>query len=124
VCDDSGRLGRVYAKSNVYRQVGGDYFYHDDTVYSNERDALGKSTHDGVFVKLEQLSNARNHVVCDGTDTLQSLGVFASSACGVYGFLDLTVDASGSDNSVVIRFHSTKRSVKIASYSTGLFHSK
>jgi hypothetical protein len=112
-----------YPENSVYRQVGGDHFYRNDTVYSNEWDEVGKASHDGVFVKLQnvQLTNPRNHVVCDATDAVQSVGVFASSACGVYGFQDLTIDASGSDNSAVIRFHSAKRTVKITSYSTALF---
>lgn len=111
-----------YPNDSVYRQVGGDYYYLNDTVYSNEWDEVGKASEYGVFVKLQkvQLSNSRNHVVCDGTDTLQSVGVFASSACGVYGFVDLIIDASGSDDSGVIRFRSTKHAVKIASGSTAL----
>jgi hypothetical protein len=112
-----------YPNDSVYRQVGGDYYYPNDTVYSNEWDEVGKDSNYGVFVKLQnvQPSNSHNHVVCDSTDTLQSVGVFASSACGVYGFQDLTIDASGSDNSAVIRFHSAKHAVKIASNSTALF---
>jgi hypothetical protein len=112
-----------YPNDSVYRQVGGDYFYPYDTVYSNEWDEVGKDSNYGVFVKLQNVQpvNSRNHVVCDSTETLQSVGVFASSACGVYGFQDLTIDASGSDNSAVIRFHSAKHTVKIASNSTALF---
>jgi hypothetical protein len=111
-----------YPESSVYRQVGGDYFYPDDVVYSNDWDEVGKSTHEGVFVKLEgiQLSKSRNHVVCDSTNTVQAVGVFASGACGVYGFMDLTVVAAGSDNSGAIRFASSKHTVKIASGSSAL----
>lgn len=112
-----------YPESSVYRQVGGDYFYPNDKVYSNDWDEVGKDDNHEVFVKLQKVqpSNPRNHALCDGTDTLQSVGVFASSACGVYGFQDLIIDASGSDNSAVIRFHSNKRIVKITSNSTALF---
>jgi hypothetical protein len=112
-----------YPENSVYRQVGGDYFYSNDTVYSNDWDEVGKDDNHGVFVKLQnvQPSNSRNHASCDATDTLQSVGVFASSACGVYGFQDLVIDASGSDNSAVIRFHSSKHAIKIASNSTALF---
>jgi hypothetical protein len=108
--------------SDLYRQVGGDYFFLYSVVYSNDWTEVGKSSRDGVFVKLQsvQLSNSRDHVVCDSTDTLQSVGVFASSACGVYGFPNLTVDASGADYSGAIRFRSTKRTVKIASGSSAL----
>ena len=38
--------------SDLYRQVGGNYFFPDQTVYSNDWAAVGKSTRDGVFVKL------------------------------------------------------------------------
>ena len=112
-----------YPNDSVYRQVGGDYFYSNDTVYSNDWDEVGKDDNHGVFVKLQnvQPSNSHNHASCEATDTLQSVGVFASSACGVYGFQDLIIEASGSDNSAVIRFHSNKRIVKIASNSTALF---
>jgi hypothetical protein len=112
-----------YPNDSVYRQVGGDYFYPNDTVYSNEWEQVGKDSNYGVFVKLQnvQPANSSNHVMCESTETLQSVGVFASSACGVYGFQDLTIDTSGSDNSGVIRFHSVKHTVKIASYSTALF---
>jgi hypothetical protein len=111
-----------YPNDSVYRQVGGDYFYPNDTVYSNEWDEVGKANEYGVFVKLRsvQLSSSVNHVSCEGTNTLQSVGVFASSACGVYGFVDLTVNASGADSSRVIRFRSIKHAVKIASGSSAL----
>lgn len=118
----SPAIDHGYPNDSVYRQVGGDYYYLNDMVYSNEWDEVGKASEYGVFVKLQnvQLPNSRNHVVCDGTDTLQSVGVFASSACGVYGFVDLIIDASGSDDSGVIRFRSTKHAVKIASGSSAL----
>jgi hypothetical protein len=118
----SPAIDHGYPDDSVYRQVGGDYFYLQDVVYSNDWDVVGKSTDEGVFVKLERIdfSKSRNHVVCDSTDTVQSVGVFASSACGVYDFPDLTVDASGADNSRAIRFRSTKHAVKIASGSSAL----
>ena len=108
--------------SDLYRHVGGDYFFPYQPVYSNDWAEVGKSGRDGVFVKLQnvQLSNSRDHVVCDGTDTLQSVGVFASSACGVYGLPDITIEASGTDVSGAIKFLSTKRNVKIASGSAAL----
>lgn len=72
-------------------------------------------------MKLEHVeqTKSRNHVVCDSTDKVQSVGVFASSACGVYGFSELTVDAVN-DGSGTIRFRSSKHAVKIASGSTAL----
>jgi len=111
-----------YPNSGVYRQVGGDYFYPGDTVYSNDWEEVGKSTPDGVFVKLEHidLSKSRNHVVCNSTDSLQSVGVFASGACGVYGFVGLAVDDAGADGSGTIRFRSSKGAIKIASGSSAL----
>jgi len=107
---------------SVYRQVGGDYFYQGDVVYSNEWDEVGKATHDGVVVKLEgrDLANSRNHVFCESTDTVQAVGVFASGACGVYGFTDITVAASGAGDSGAIRFSSAKHTLKIPRESTAL----
>jgi hypothetical protein len=111
-----------YPDNSVYRQVGGDYFYQGDVVYSNDWEEVGKSTHDGVFVKLEHVeqTKSRNRVVCDSTDKVQSVGVFASNACGVYGFAGLTVEDAGADSSGIIRLRSTKHAVKIASGSTAL----
>lgn len=111
-----------YPDNSVYRQVGGDYFYQGDVVYSNDWEEVGRSTHDGIFVKLEHIEQpkSQNHMVCDGTDSIQSVGVFASSACGVYGFAGLTIGDTGTSGSGVIRFHSTKNYVKIASGSTAL----
>ena len=118
----SPAIDNGYPDNSVYRQVGGDYFYQGDVVYSNDWDEVGKSTHDGVFVKLEHVeqTKSRNHVVCDSTDNVQSVGVFASNACGVYGFAGLTVDDAGADNSGIIRFRSTRHAVRIASGSTAL----
>ena len=111
-----------YPETSVYRQVGGDYFYRNDVVYSNEWNEVGKSSDDGVFVKLEHIErvNSPNHAACYATETLQSVGVFASSACGVYGFQDLTIDNAGADDARVIKLHSTKHTLKIASGSTAL----
>jgi hypothetical protein len=111
-----------YPENSVYRQVGGDYFYQGDVVYSNDWEEVGKATHEGVFVKLEQIeqSKSQNRMVCSSTDSIQSVGVFASNACGVYGFAGLTVSDSGSGSSGVIRLRSAKNVVKIASGSTAL----
>jgi hypothetical protein len=111
-----------YPENSVYRQVGGDYFYQGDVVYSNDWEEVGKSTHDGVFAKLEHIeqSKSQNHMVCNSTDSIQSVGVFASSACGVYGFAGLSVGDAGAASSGVIRFRSIKNAVKIASGSTAL----
>jgi len=111
-----------YPESSVYRLVGGDYFYPGDVVYSNEWDKVGKSTRDGVMVKLEgrELSGSRNHVSCESTDTVQAVGVFASGACGVYGFTDITVAASGAGDSGAIRFSSSKHTLKIPRESSAL----
>jgi hypothetical protein len=76
-----------------------------------------------VFVKLQHIEQpkSQNHVVCESTDTLKSVGVFASNACGVYGFVGLTIGDAGAESSGVTRFRSTKHAVKIASGSTALF---
>lgn len=118
----SPAIDNGYQENSVYRQVGGDYFYQGDVVYSNDWEEVGKSTRAGVFVKLQQIEQpkSQNHFVCESTDTLQSVGVFASNACGIYGFLDLTVDDAGAESSGVIRFLSTKHTVKIASGATAL----
>lgn len=38
-----------YSDNSVYRQVGGDYFYQGDVVYSNDWEEVGKSTHDAYL---------------------------------------------------------------------------
>lgn len=107
---------------DLYRQVGGNYFFPYQTVYSNDWTEVGKSTRDGVFVKLErvEITKSRDRVVCDSTDAVQSVGVFASNACGVYGFDGLTVEAAGTDASGAIRFLTRKRTVKIPRDSSAL----
>jgi len=107
---------------DLYRQVGGNYFFPYQTVYSNDWTEVGKSTRDGVFVKLERVENpkSRDHVFCDGTEAVQSVGVFASNACGVYGFDGLTVETAGSDASGAIRIVTSKRTVKIPRDSSAL----
>jgi hypothetical protein len=111
-----------YPENSVYRQVGGDYFYKGDVVYSNDWEEVGKSTGDGIFVKLEHIEQPKtqNHMVCEGTESVQAVGVFASSACGIYGFAGLTIGDAGANGSGVIRLRSTKNYVKIASGSTAL----
>ena len=107
---------------DLYRQVGGNYFFPYQSVYSNDWTEVGKSTRDGVFVKLERVDNPKSpdHVLCEGTDAVQSVGVFASNACGVYGFDGLSVEAAGADASGAIRFLSSKRTVKIPRDSSAL----
>jgi hypothetical protein len=104
-----------YPDNSVYGQVGGDYFLPGDTVYSRSGDEVGKANHDGVFVKLARVehSNSQSHVVCEQTDTLQSVGVFSSNACGLYGFQDLFVDEVGATMDGTIQFHSDRHSARI-----------
>lgn len=100
--------------NSLYSQVGGDTFFPYDAVHSPRGTVVGKATRDGIFVKLARTSAESNdQIMCDETDTLQSVGIFSSGACGLYGFGDFFLDEAGTKPDGVIRFHAERHSVKI-----------
>jgi hypothetical protein len=76
----------------VTQQVGGDAVYHGGWTVTNGSDVVGNSLlSGGVLVRI------RSHpwTPCSGeignNEQPQALWVFASDACGSYGFADLTI---------------------------------
>lgn len=101
--------------NSLYSQVGGDTYFPYDAVHSPRGAVVGKATRDGIFVKLARTTAESNdRIMCDETDTLQAVGIFSSSACGLYGFGDFFLDEAGTSGDGVIRFHADQHSAKIA----------
>jgi len=75
-------------------QVGGDVRYGTGWPVMAGESEVGKGVPDGV---LARLSAAAGPECTEGPNTnqLQSLWVFSSSACGVYGFPDVAIQHSG-----------------------------
>jgi hypothetical protein len=70
--------------------VGGDHIQlGSDKVFTpGGKDQVGIQTHDGVFSRLEPPlpGSPSSSLACGGVSTLQSVAVFSSRACGLYGF--------------------------------------
>lgn len=70
--------------------VGGDHIQlGSDKVFTPDgEDQVGIQDHDGIFSRLEPpLPGAPStSLACGGISTLQSVAVFSSRACGLYGF--------------------------------------
>lgn len=99
------------------QQIGGDVVYRGGgPVTTSWGEPVGKPVNDGVMVRLvtprgDALAKGLH---CTSSEMPHALGVFASGACGVYGFSDLTIAHDGFDEPKgQIAFVSASRSVKI-----------
>jgi len=101
--------------NSLFGQVGGDTYIPNDAVHSPSGAQVGKATGDGVFAKLtaSEESHSKTSISCGGNEALQSVGIFSSGACGLYGFDDLSLDEPGT-NDGTIQFHSDRHAAKIA----------
>ncbi len=74
--------------------VGGDVRYGTGWPVMAGKTEVGKGVPDGVAARLFAVPGSE---CAEGSNTnqLQSLWVFSSSACGVYGFRDVTIQHSG-----------------------------
>ena len=82
------------------QQIGGDVVYRGGgPVTTSWGEPVGKPVSDGVMSRL--LAPRREPVLkgvqCTPSEKLHALGLFASTACGVYGFADLTIAQDGFD---------------------------
>lgn len=81
--------------------VGGDHIRPGGKyVYATEYDKVGISNRFGIFSRLEP-ADSHSHTVatdCSGVATLQSVAIFSSGACGLYGFADTYLAATGAEN--------------------------
>lgn len=79
---------------------------------------MGKPVSDGVMARLTapREGNYPNNLHCSSDETLHALGLFASSACGVYGFSHLTIAKDGfTQPKGQITLAASSNSVKVAS---------
>lgn len=93
----SGGPDRGTSESSwVTEQIGGETNYHGGWPVTNGSEVVGKSLlSGGVLTRV----SARPGSPCRGeiydNHRLQALWVFASDACGTYGFDDLTIEHAG-----------------------------
>jgi len=90
-------------------QIGGEVVYGQGGPVMNGSRSVGGAAPGGVLVHL----SAKPGSMCQGEtgddDRLQALWVFASDACGLYGFRDLEITHAGRTNPVgQIRISSTQ----------------
>jgi hypothetical protein len=97
-------------------QVGGDILVPSQKeVRSPDGDIVGYNRSSGVYAHLIAASG------CDGSDTEQPMGLFAASACGLYGFAGTTLQQTGKagDPSTLV-LTSNRSAPKIWKHSTAL----
>jgi len=103
------------------QQIGGDRLTPSQNgVMSQDGDIVGYQRRGGIYAHLVSASgNAPNN--CDASDTEESMGLFSASACGLYGFTDLTLVGAGRQgDSSTLTLISHRRSPKIWANSTAL----
>ena len=101
----------------VTRQIEGDANYHGGWPVTNGPDVVGKSLlSGGVLVRTSSSPWTQCRDEVDPNDQPQALWVFASNACGSYGFADLTIAHAGRTDPVgQIVLVSEKKSVDVGS---------
>jgi hypothetical protein len=102
-------------------QIGGDQVTpSQNEVTSQDGDTVGYNRRGGVYAHL--ISAVGNGPAsCDASDTEQSMGHFSASACGLYGYTDVTMlDAGKSGNPSTLTLSARRRSAKIWARSEAL----
>jgi hypothetical protein len=101
-------------------QVGGDQLTPSQKeILSSDGDIVGYNKHGGAFAHL--IANSGRGAQCDGTDTEQPVFVFSASACGLYGFANVSSISLGSPSDPShLSFSSIHGSPKIWRNSTAL----
>jgi hypothetical protein len=101
-------------------QVGGDQLTPSQKeILNRDGDIVGYNKHGGAFAHL--IANSGRGAQCDGTDTEQPVFIFSASACGLYGFANLSSTSLGSESDPShLSFSSTHGSPKIWRSSTAL----
>lgn len=71
-------------------QIGGDLLTPSQKeIRDRIGDVIGYNKKGGQFAHL--IANSRGSLSCDGGDTEQPVSVFSASACGLYGFTDVSL---------------------------------
>ena len=102
-------------------QVGGDVVIPSQSeIVNSEGDTVGYNKRGGNFAHLIANVGAGG-LRCDASNTEQPVSIFSASACGIYGFGDLSFSAplSGA-NSPGFSLSSTRRAPEIPRYSSAL----
>jgi hypothetical protein len=82
-------------------QVGGDeVVYRGGGHVMNASEVVGEPVPDGVVVRVSPNANQGCRGPINGNERSQALWVFASDACGLYGFSGVTILNSGRSNPV------------------------
>ncbi len=102
-------------------QIGGDLVVPSQKeVTSQDGDTVGYKRHGGVYAHLIS-ATGNGPATCDASDTEQSMGHFSASACGLYGFTDVTMlDAGNGADSSTLTLSARRRSAKIWAKSEAL----
>jgi len=102
--------------SGMTTQIGGDQRYPwSAPVVSSEGDVVAYSRRDGVYAHL--IANGP----CNASSVEVSVGIYSASACGLYGFTDVSLREFGSvSNPSTFTLSSTHVSPKIWKYSTAI----
>jgi hypothetical protein len=103
--------------------IGGDRFdpLQKDVVAANG-DVVGVNRKDGVFAKLQATEsvNRNSSLTCGSTTTEQSVGIFSSSACGLYGFASGDQLRNQSEGNGTFALESHTRTVELHAHSAAL----
>ncbi len=102
-------------------QVGGDIVTpSQNEIVSPDGDTVGYNRREGNFANL--ISNVgAGGMRCDAGDTEQPISIFSASACGMYGFHGLSLQATGYPaGGPQFSFFSTRRTPVIPRYSSAL----
>jgi hypothetical protein len=96
--------------------VGGEYLIPSQSEVRNmDGDVVAYNRHGGVYAHL--ISNGH----CDGNSTEVSMGIFAATACGLYGYTNVTAAEFGSHgNPSTLTLVSSRTSPAIWKHSTAL----
>ncbi len=114
--------------SNERVLIGGDQILNSSqNVYSSVSedegmDVVGKDFRNGVFERLRSAETISGHALlrCNGTATVQSVGIYAGSACGLYGFDMTSLTHTGRNNRGTVELDSKYFTVKLYAGSTAL----
>lgn len=80
----------------VTEQIGGETDYHGGWPVTNGSNVVGKSLlSGGVLARISSKPGSKCRGELDNNNQPQALWVFASDACGTYGFADLAVVHAG-----------------------------
>ena len=103
--------------------VGGDHLWlGGKKIYATDHDIVGIRDRFGIFSRLEPAeSNDGTSAACGGIPTLQSVAIFSSRACGLYGFSETQISSAGNTTPRgEIKLESNRYPVEIPSGSAAL----